>query len=240
MLSDENIEDWVTFYNLRKKLRCHPELLHTLASPLVSFNSSKAQSDFMDPHCLQETRSIFYAYVGGVYSESGHDVVNSWIKQLVELQSLLPADPMVRQPNESPPQKKMKGEPESPSRIFFGSQPPPSPPQTSAPVPTPFGMNFAMRSTAPAPMSFGRSTPLVRQMPPHMAPPLSTPYMAPPLPTLHMASPLPNPLAPAQPGAAFLPLFNQTAAQRRVSVDYPAEFSGPSHAGRWTAHCVGG
>lgn len=48
-----------------------------------------------------------------------------------------------------------------------------------------------------------------------------------------------NPLAPAQPGAAFLPLFNQTASQRRVSVDYSAEFSGPSHAGRWTVYCVG-
>lgn len=37
VLSDENIEDWVTFYNLRKKLRCHPEILQSLNSPLVSF-----------------------------------------------------------------------------------------------------------------------------------------------------------------------------------------------------------
>jgi hypothetical protein len=49
----------------------------------------------------------------------------------------------------------------------------------------------------------------------------------------------PNPLAPAQPSLPFLPLFNQTAAQRRVTVEYPAEFIGPPHAGRWTVRCIG-
>ncbi|EKM84207.1 hypothetical protein AGABI1DRAFT_110768 [Agaricus bisporus var. burnettii JB137-S8] len=48
----------------------------------------------------------------------------------------------------------------------------------------------------------------------------------------------PNPLAPATPNAPFLPLFNQTAAQRGVKVDYSAEFSGPSHAGQWTVQCI--
>lgn len=50
---------------------------------------------------------------------------------------------------------------------------------------------------------------------------------------------LPNPLAPAQPNLPFLPLFNQAAMQRRVTVEYIAEFSGPSHAGRWAVKCVG-
>ncbi len=49
----------------------------------------------------------------------------------------------------------------------------------------------------------------------------------------------PNPLAPATPNAPFLPLFNQTANQRGVKVDYTAEFSGPSHAGQWTVQCIG-
>jgi len=48
----------------------------------------------------------------------------------------------------------------------------------------------------------------------------------------------PNPLAPAQPDAAFLPLFNQEASKRRVTVEYLSEFSGPSHAGRWTVKCI--
>jgi hypothetical protein len=65
-----------------------------------------------------------------------------------------------------------------------------------------------------------------RPLPPHMAPP--------PQP-----SPLSNPLSPAQPDAPFLPLFNQTASQRRLIVDYPAEFAGPPHAGRWVVKCVG-
>ena len=60
-------------------------------------------------------------------------------------------------------------------------------------------------------------------------------------PNLPVAPPivLPNPLAPAQPGLPFLPLFNQAAAQRRVKVEYVPEFNGPSHAGRWTVQCVG-
>ncbi|PCH33926.1 hypothetical protein WOLCODRAFT_22338 [Wolfiporia cocos MD-104 SS10] len=67
--------------------------------------------------------------------------------------------------------------------------------------------------------------------PPFMASVPPPPSQAPP--------PLPhNPLAPAQPQAAFLPLFNQTANQRRLAVEYPAQFTGPPHAGRWTVQCV--
>jgi len=69
-------------------------------------------------------------------------------------------------------------------------------------------------------------------------PPPSPPRREPPhLPVVPPAVP-PNPLAPAQPGLPFLPLFNQTAAQRRVKVEYAAEFNGPSHAGRWTVQCI--
>ena len=72
-------------------------------------------------------------------------------------------------------------------------------------------------------------------------PPPSMP--APPPPPMQPPPPMPmptlNPLAPAQPQTAFLPLFNQTANQRRMIVEYPAQFSGPAHAGRWTVQCVG-
>jgi hypothetical protein len=44
--------------------------------------------------------------------------------------------------------------------------------------------------------------------------------------------------ASAQPSTTFLPLFNQTATQRRLIVEYPSEFSGPAHAGRWTVKCL--
>ena len=55
----------------------------------------------------------------------------------------------------------------------------------------------------------------------------------------HAPPHLPNPLAPAQPNLPFLPLFNQAAMQRRVTVEYLAEFIGPSHAGRWLVKCIG-
>ncbi|RDB28875.1 Ribonuclease 3 [Hypsizygus marmoreus] len=176
VLSDANIENWVKTYGLRQKLRCHPNVFPVLNTP-------------------KEARSIFYAYVGGVYSEHGSDTVQEWISRLLDDRQIMPPHPP--QPRSSqfmdgPPQKKVKSEqPPSPepSRIFFASQPPPSPP---------------------------------RQPPAPHPPPTS----------------LPNPLAPAQPNLPFLPLFNQTATQRRVTVEYPAEFTGPPHAGRWRVRCV--
>ncbi|KAI0734672.1 ribonuclease III domain-containing protein [Fomitopsis betulina] len=71
--------------------------------------------------------------------------------------------------------------------------------------------------------------------PPSMPPPPAPIYPPPPMP---IPTPTLNPLAPAQPQTAFLPLFNQTANQRRLTVEYPAQFSGPAHAGRWTVQCV--
>ena len=65
------------------------------------------------------------------------------------------------------------------------------------------------------------------------------PAMPPPPPPMMPPPPVPNPLAPAQQSTAFLPLFNQTANQRRLFVEYPAQFSGPAHAGKWTVKCVG-
>lgn len=129
---------------------------------------------------LQEARALFYAYLGGVYSERGLETVQQWMSRL-----LLGQDDGIAPPPDPPP-KKIKNEEYSSyttSPIFFGSQPPPSPPRQ---VPKP-----------------------------------------------------PNPLSPAQPTLSFLPLFNQMATQRRVTVEYPAEFSGPPHAGQWTVRCVG-
>ncbi|OBZ79351.1 Ribonuclease 3 [Grifola frondosa] len=71
--------------------------------------------------------------------------------------------------------------------------------------------------------------------PPAYIHPMSS--VAPPPPST-LPPPLPNPLAPAQPLSAFLPLFNQTANQRRLTVEYPAQFSGPAHAGRWDVQCI--
>ncbi|KAG6818078.1 hypothetical protein H0H87_009233 [Tephrocybe sp. NHM501043] len=194
-LSDANLNKWVTMYKLRQKIRCLPDVFPFL-------DSSK------------ETRSLFCAYVGGVYAESGIETVQEWMSHL-----LISEDTRFR-PSEhypqaaEPPSKKVKSEepspyhsaptPYQPSSIFFASQPPPSPPT-------------------------GRQ----RQPPPHMH--LSLNAASSHMPPLVS---LPNPLAPAQPSLPFLPLFNQTAAQRRVAVDYPAEFSGPPHAGQWNVRCI--
>ena len=80
-----------------------------------------------------------------------------------------------------------------------------------------------------------KTAPMASPPPPSMPPPPPPPMQPPP----PMPTPMMNPLAPAQPQTAFLPLFNQTANQRRLMVEYPAQFSGPAHAGRWTVQCVG-
>lgn len=142
-----------------------------------------------------EIRTLFYAYVGGLYDESGLNVVQEWLNMLLQVEELSVATLHLVSPvpSEIPPSKRVKSEQLSPPRphtpIFFASQPP-----TSG-----------------------------KELPPHLPPHL----------------PPPNPLSPAQPNLPFLPLFNQTASQRRVTVEYPATFTGPSHAGRWTVECIG-
>ncbi|KDQ63217.1 hypothetical protein JAAARDRAFT_188818 [Jaapia argillacea MUCL 33604] len=85
-------------------------------------------------------------------------------------------------------------------------------------------------SPVPSPMKVEPNEPAVPPPPPPSHPPPPQPSLPPP--------PLPNPLAPAQPSMAFLPLFNQTANQRRHTVDYVAEFAGPPHAGSWHVRCI--
>ncbi|KAJ7596859.1 hypothetical protein C8J56DRAFT_918517 [Mycena floridula] len=173
LLSDENYEHWVTVYGLRRRLRYHPDATATLTNP-------------------ENTKRLFHAYVGGVYSEHGLPKLQTWIHRLLN-----PDEEIVGEESPAGPPKKMRSDsepqiqswPHQANQIFFARQ--------QQPV---------------------RATPTIsRPMPPHM---------------------LSNPMSPAQPSLAFLPLFNQTATQRRVSVDYHAEFNGPAHAGRWTVTCI--
>ncbi|CAA7268013.1 unnamed protein product [Cyclocybe aegerita] len=176
---------WVAHYGLVKKLRCHPDVFHTLESP-------------------EEQGSLFYAYVGGLLMTSGQEAVNTWIDGLFSQERPRIIEELGSDTVVTPPQKRAKSEAISPvpnqgagSSIFFASQPPPSPPPVK---PEPSSSRAVFVSPPPA----------------------------------H----LPNPLAPAQPDMPFLPLFNQAAMQRRVQVDYLAEFSGPQHAPRWTVKCI--
>ena len=65
-------------------------------------------------------------------------------------------------------------------------------------------------------------------------------YMGNPPPPASPPPPLPsNPLAPGAPKSAFLSLFNQTATQRGVKVDWVAAQSGPGHSLTWIVECIG-
>ncbi|KAH9486581.1 hypothetical protein JR316_0000646 [Psilocybe cubensis] len=196
LLSSSMIDDWVKFYKLRTRLLCHPSVFPSLQLP-------------------EETRSLFYAYVGALFLSSGVQAVDYWVASLIQqelhvLPHALESEADAKPQAEIPAPKRAKSElPFALSSamappIFFASQPPPSPPLPSG-----------MRHAAPS------------GLPPKPAPPTNKPAALPP-----------NPMAPAQPNLPFLPLFKQAAAQRRVTVDYLAEFIGPSHAGQWVVKCI--
>jgi dsRNA-specific ribonuclease len=205
ILSEANLDGWVSLYGLREKVRCIPELVPTLKSP-------------------EETRTLFYAYVAGLYRDSGLEPVQQWLDNLtsdntpiqstrvtaevhslstIRSESSRPPPYINKAPAQYPPPKRIKSDPVP---VFLAAQPLPSSPP--APMPS---------FTRPTVYPVGYNQPQYPAMAPSFA----------------------NPLTPAQPNLAFLPLFNQTASQRRVTVEYPAEFSGPSHAGKWTVRCRG-
>ena len=172
---------------------------------------------------------LFLSYVGALCIQSGYNVVQDWINQLLE-----------------PSEKRVKGEP--PSLTV------PSPlPQVGAPPNVAAASHarlFNQFSKSDTP-TFSQPSPRLNQSPflpgnnnpfsnangffprPTGAPPQQC---QPPPPTTK-----PPPLPPA-PGhqVSYLPLFNQTASQRRLSVEYTAQFFGPPHAGKWHVKCLGG
>ncbi|THV06004.1 hypothetical protein K435DRAFT_960795 [Dendrothele bispora CBS 962.96] len=214
-LSDSNFDRWATSYKLREKIRCTEEVVHQLNTP-------------------DETKMVFLAYIGGIYTEVGLEPIQEWANQVLggstgtgissgsdrRVSQSQPPEPSGPPPYfPTPPRslphapKRIKSEQPDPQPIFFAQGP--STPLRSTPTP-----QHSMMATTSQHMIMGNFQP----QPQTQAFPAFQSYG--------------NPLAPAQPSMAFLPLFNQTAAQRRVTVEYPAEFAGPSHAGRWTVQCV--
>ncbi|KAI6047779.1 hypothetical protein EDC04DRAFT_2619886 [Pisolithus marmoratus] len=175
---------------------------------------SSFQSSVDEP---EQGRSLFLAYLAAAFEEHGLDDVQKWIRMLFQLTANVmdefPAVTFADDSSEEQAGKRMKVEdaPQGPSV---------------------FSLHFARlgKSSVDVPMK-----PHYNPYSSQPTPPLSAPPPIPPPPP--MPSFPPNPLAPAQPNLAFLPLFNQTAAQRGMSVEYPATFTGPSHAGRWHVSC---
>ncbi|KAI0639629.1 hypothetical protein C8Q77DRAFT_1152594 [Trametes polyzona] len=168
----------------------------------------------VDLKAPEETRILFDSYVGAVFVGAGYKAVREWIGALVDPQA---------NPHQAP--QGLPSEPEY-KRVKVESP--------SLGVGTGFGHSLPGYPSYPGQNYFQHSAQSFGQQPPQ---PFGQP---PPPPPGNPPPPLPmhNPLAPAQPHSAFLPLFNQTAQQRRLEVQYPAQFSGPPHAGRWTVACL--
>ena len=176
----------------------------------------------------QEGRQLFCAYVGALCIQSGYNVVQDWINQLLE-----------------PSEKRMKNDPPP------LSVPSPLPQQIGAPADIGAASLARLRGQFLGTPTFSQPSPRASQPPPYNPAntnPFSkdncsfptsagTPFKPqPPPPT---TKPPPLPPTPNQ-QVSFLPLFNQTASQRRLAVEYTAEFFGPPHAGKWHVKCLGG
>lgn len=185
---------------------------------------------------VQEGRLIFNAYLGAVFTEHGLQTVQEWIGGLLRLSTTIlndnhdmdvdVASTASKPSTPAPTSKRVKVE--EPSALALSSFPPPvyQPPQQSRyqihqllpQLPSPH-TNFLQLSSHNHYNPYFRSSSLSRPLSPKISPP--------------------NPLAPAQPHLAFLPLFNQTANQRGLSVSYPSVLVGPPHAGKWNVTCIG-
>ena len=165
------------------------------------------------------------AYVGALYTQSGYNVVQNWVNQLLE-----------------PSDKRVKNEP-TPSSIPLPLPPVSAPADVSAASQARFVNQFK-----PNTPTFSQPSP--RQQPPPYLPGTggifsnsdglfksgsSSIQSQPPPPS---SKPPPLPPAPNT-QVSFLPLFNQVASQRRLGVEYTAQFFGPPHAGKWHVKCLG-
>ncbi|OAX44418.1 hypothetical protein K503DRAFT_765037 [Rhizopogon vinicolor AM-OR11-026] len=218
LLTDETIDIWSKLYRLRDELRCDPRCLQSLQTP-------------------QEGRLIFNAYLGAVFTEHGLQTVQEWIGGLLRLSTTILNDnhdmdvdialTTSKPSTPTPMSKRVKvEEPSAPPLALPSFLPPPvyqSPPQMH------YKMHQVLPQLPPQRANFPQLAPQ-NHYNPYFRPTLSRPPSPPKI------SP-PNPLAPAQPHLAFLPLFNQTANQRGLSVSYPAVLVGPPHAGKWSVTC---
>jgi len=178
----------------------------------------------------QEGRALFLSYVGALCIQSGYNVVQDWINQLLE-----------------PSEKRVKGEPPSLTLPSPLPQQVGAPPNVAAASQARFFNQFSKSDTP----TFSQPSPRLNQpsflpgnngpfsnvnglFPRPTGPPLQ--QCQPPPPT---TKPPPLPPAPNQ-QVSYLPLFNQTASQRRLGVEYTAQFYGPPHAGKWHVKCLGG
>ena len=171
------------------------------------------------------------SYVGALCIQSGYNVVQDWINQLLE-----------------PSEKRVKNEP-TPLTV-----PSPLPQQVGAPPDVAAASQARLlnqfKSDTP---TFSQPNPRASQPPPYnpsgssnafsnskgLFPPQSTGTSLKPQPPPPATKPPPLPPTPGQ-QISYLPLFNQTASQRRLGVEYTAQFFGPPHAGKWHVKCLGG
>lgn len=143
LLADQNIEQWTKYYRFRDKLR---------------YNTSAHE----EVNSLEGAREIFYAYVGGLYTQAnGPSTVNAWVYKLVV-----------------PPQDRIKSD-ETQMPWHYSTQPPPPSdpypmPPPPPPLPPPQQSNTSLPPRSRANSSTARYVPMIDE-PFDGAPPMASP-----------------------------------------------------------------
>ena len=177
----------------------------------------------------KEGRTIFVSYLGALCIQSGYNVVQDWINQLLE-----------------PSEKRVKNEPPSLALPSPLPQQVGAPPNVSAASQARFFNQFK-----PDTLTFSQPSP--RNQPSPYLPGSNNPFsnsngLFPPQPASSSFQPSPPPPTTKPPPLpptpnqqiSYLSLFNQTASQRRLGVEYTAHLFRPPHAGKWHVKCLGG
>jgi len=225
LLSVEIIDRWADFYQLRSELRYDPSFQSSVGEAEVGGASVRFGEICSTETGEQQGRLLFLAYLGAVFCERGLTIVRQWVGALLQLSvsvfgdrgmpDLGPVDFEEQSGKRPKVEESLQG---------FSTQLQHALPSLS--------ISYKPTHYNPYSQTSGSLPPPPPPPPPSIPPPVQPP------PPKGMPN-FGNPLAPAQPHLAFLPLFNQTAIQRGLSVTYPASFSGPPHAGKWNVTCVG-
>jgi len=100
LLSDENIDNWVTAYQMKKNLKFNPAVRQEI-------------------NTLQESRVLMFSYLGAVYYSKGLGPITAWIDRIVkpDADSGSPSRPFYPPPPSTAP----PALPQSPPRPTFNS-----------------------------------------------------------------------------------------------------------------------
>jgi dsRNA-specific ribonuclease len=83
LLSNENVDKWLKAYHLRQRFAIEPRLRESMDQPDVSELPSPSDCVDYAHNPVQESRQLFNAYTGAVFTHNGVMAARDWIGNLI-------------------------------------------------------------------------------------------------------------------------------------------------------------